>query len=386
FHIGQETRAWFKAQRDLKLQAYAAQAEEFQAWRATHGVEAQHYDAMWSQGLPADFDQAMSAGTALEKASSRKHSGRAINVLAKLAPFLVGGSADLAESNCSPIKDAGSVQKSPQGSFTGRNINFGVREHAMAAICNGLALHGAWRPYCATFLQFADYMRPSIRLAALMGARSIFIFTHDSVFLGEDGPTHQPVEHIACLRMMPGLTVWRPGDGLETGMAWAWTAAYAQGPVALCLSRQNLPLIEYPAGFDKASIWKGGYVLHEDAAADLTLIATGGELGTAQEAVKLLAAKGLKARLVSMPSVCVFKSQDSDYRAQVLGSLPRVTFEAGSTGYWASVAGSDALAIGVDGFGLSGPAEDLAKHFGLTAPQVSERILAWAKSKTQARV
>ena len=386
FEVPQPVREWCQARVAEKIRAYDAWEADFGAWRAEEPAKAKAWDAQWAQAV--DESALLQAVEGMDKdvAASRKHGGKILNKLAQLMPWMLGGSADLTESTGVLVKDGGRTGWGKDGVFEGRNIHFGVREHAMAAALNGLNLHGAWRGYGATFLQFADYMRPSIRLAALMGARSIFIFTHDSVFLGEDGPTHQPVEHIACLRMMPGLTVWRPGDGLETGMAWAWTAAYAQGPVALCLSRQNLPLIEYPAGFDKASIWKGGYVLHEDAAADLTLIATGGELGTAQEAVKLMAAKGLKARLVSMPSVCVFKSQDSDYRAQVLGSLPRVTFEAGSTGYWASVAGSDALAIGVDGFGLSGPAEDLAKHFGLTAPQVSERILAWAKSRTQARV
>jgi transketolase len=219
-----------------------------------------------------------------------------------------------------------------------------------------------------------------------MGARSIFVFTHDSIFLGEDGPTHQPIEHIACLRMIPDLAVWRPGDGLETGMAWAWTAGFAQGPAALLLSRQALPLIDYPAGFDKRQIWKGGYVLREDASAELTLIATGSELGTAQEVVGLLAKGGVKARLVSMPSVCVFKQQDPAYQAQVLGPKPRVTFEAGCTDTWPALVGSDSLNIGVDGFGMSAPADELAKHYGLTAPQVAERVLGWisAKAKTKA--
>jgi transketolase len=169
-------------------------------------------------------------------------------------------------------------------------------------------------------------------------------------------------------------------------MAWAWTAGFADGPTALCLSRQNLALIDYPEGFDRKAIWKGGYVLREDPAAELTLIATGSELGTAQEVVGLLAKGGVKARLVSMPSVCVFKAQEADYRARVLGDKPRVTFEAGSTGYWASVVGSDALNIGVDGFGLSGPAEEVAKHFGLSAPQVSERILTWLSQRSTAKV
>ena len=386
FEVPQAVRDWCNARVAQKLKAYDAWEADFGAWRSEEPSQAQAWDAQWAQAVPEATLLKAVEGMDKEKAASRKHGGKILNKLAGLMPWLVGGSADLTESTGVHLKDSGQAGWNKDGVFEGRNIHFGVREHAMGAVLNGLNLHGAWRAYGSTFLQFADYMRPSIRLAALMGAKSIFIFTHDSIFLGEDGPTHQPVEHIACLRMMPGLTVWRPGDGLETGMAWGWTAGFAQGPVALCLSRQNLPLIEYPAGFDKAVIWKGGYVLREDAAADLTLIATGSELGTAQEAVKLMAAKGLKARLVSMPSVCVFKGQDSGYRAEVLGSLPRVTFEAGSTAYWASVAGSDALSIGVDGFGHSGPAEDVAKHFGLTAPQVSERILAWAKSRTQAKV
>jgi transketolase len=318
-------------------------------------------------------------------AASRKHGGKILNNLAKALPWLVGGSADLTESNGVLLKDSTTVKWSPRGIFEGRNIYFGVREHAMGAILNGLNLHGAWRAYGSTFLQFADYMRPSVRLAALMKAKSIFIYTHDSVFLGEDGPTHQPIEHVACLRMIPDLNVWRPGDGLETGMAWGHAAGIADGPTALCLSRQNLPLISYPAGFDPKIIWKGGYVLREDAGAELTLIATGSELGTSQTVLELLAKAGVKARLVSMPCVDVFQQQDEAYRAQVLGKLPRVTFEAGSTGYWASIVGSDALAIGVDGFGLSGPADDLAKHFGLTAPQVSERILNWASARSKAK-
>jgi transketolase len=381
FHVSEETRAWFKTQRQAKLSQYGAAVEAFRAWCAAHPAEAQQHEAMWRQELPQGFEGLISAGMAQEKASTRKHSGKALNALAKIAPWLVGGSADLAESNCSPIKDGGSVHKDAQGGFSGRNINFGVREHAMAAICNGLALHGAWRPYCATFLQFADYMRPSIRLAALMKVRTIFDFTHDSVFLGEDGPTHQPVEHLNALRLIPGLTVWRPADGLETAMAWAWAAKESQGPVALALSRQNLPLSSYPAGFEASQIYKGGYVLQEEAQADLTFIATGSELGTSVEAAKLLASKGLRCRVVSMPSVCVFGRQEASYRKEVLGTKPRVVVEAGSTGLWAGIVGSEALLIGIDSFGMSAPAEDIAKHFGLTAPQIAERVQAWISAQ-----
>jgi transketolase len=385
FEVPTEVRAWCQARVAEKLKAHEQWEKDAKAWRKAQPELAAQWDAQWAQGVDEGVLLQAVEGMEKDKAASRKHGGKVLNALAAQLPWLLGGSADLTESNGVLIKDSTAAKWSPRGVFEGRNIYFGVREHAMAAVVNGLNLHGAWRAYGATFLQFADYMRPSIRLAALMGAKSVFIFTHDSVFLGEDGPTHQPVEHVACLRMMPGLTVWRPGDGLETGMAWAWAAGKAQGPTALCLSRQNLPLIDYPAGFDKQAIWKGGYVLREDAAAELTLVATGSELGTAQEALALLAKAGVKARLVSMPSVCVFKSQDADYRRQVLGELPRVSFEAGSTGYWASVLGSDSLAIGVDGFGLSGPAEDLAKHFGLTAPQVSERILTWLSQRAKVK-
>lgn len=377
FEVPVEVRAWCQARVAEKLKVYEQWEKEFQAWRKAEPALAAQWDAHWEQKVDEAFLLQAVEGMDKEPAASRKHGGKILNKLVKELPWLLGGSADLTESNGVLLKESSAVKWSPRGIFEGRNIYFGVREHAMGAVVNGLNLHGAWRAYGATFLQFADYMRPAIRLAALMGVKSIFVFTHDSIFLGEDGPTHQPVEHIACLRMMPGLSVWRPGDGLETGMAWAWAVGLAQGPTALCLSRQNLPLIEYPAGFDKRQIWRGGYVLREDSAAELTLIATGSELGTAQEVLVWLAKAGVKARLVSMPSVCVFKAQEAAYRAQVLGDKPRVTLEAGSTGYWASVAGSDSLNIGVDGFGLSAPAAELARHFGLTAPQVGERILAW---------
>ena len=383
FEVPGEVREWCAARIAEKMKAFEKWEKDFAAWRKAEPGLAKDWDRQWSQEVDEAFLLKAVEGMDKEKAAGRKHGGKMLNLLAKEYPWLIGGSADLIESNGVLQKESTVARWSPRGVFEGRNIYFGVREHAMAAVVNGLSLHGAWRAYGSTFLQFADYMRPSIRLAALMKARSIFIFTHDSIFLGEDGPTHQPVEHLACLRMIPGLTVWRPGDGLETGMAWAWTFGAAKGAVALCLSRQVLPLIHYPEGFDKRSIWKGGYTLVEDPAAELTLIATGSELATAQEALALMAKAGVRARLVSLPSVCVFKAQDAAYRAQVLGTLPRVTLEAGATAYWASVAGSDSLNIGVDGFGVSGPPDDLAKHFGLTGPQVAERILAWNSERAK---
>lgn len=386
FSVPAEAYDWCKA-RVAEKQAQRAEWEKgVAAWRQADPAAAAAWDAHFEQQASEADLLAAVEGMEKDKAASRKHGGKVLNNLVKRLPWLLGGSADLTESNGVHLKDQAVAGWSAAGVFEGRNVHFGVREHAMGAIANGLSLHGAWRGYGSTFLQFADYMRPSIRLAALMQAKSIFVFTHDSIFLGEDGPTHQPVEHIACLRMIPGLAVWRPGDGLETGMAWSWAAGKAQGPVALLLSRQNLPLIEYPAGFDKKLIWKGGYVLREDAKASLTIVATGSELGTALEAVALMAQKGVTARVVSLPCAEVFKAQDAAYRAQVLGTLPLVSFEAGSTAWWPSLLGSDSLNLGVDSFGLSGPGEDVAKHFGLSAPQVAERMVAWLGTRTQARV
>ncbi len=288
----------------------------------------------------------------------------------------MGGSADLAGSNLTMIKGAPTYAAASPG---GRNFNFGIREHAMGAVLNGLNLHGAWRAYGATFLQFADYMRATIRLAALMGAPSLFVFTHDSIFLGEDGPTHQPVEHLNALRLIPHLSLWRPADGLETAVAWACALKETHRPSVLCLTRQTLPLMPFVEGFDPALIEKGGYVLVEDPAAQLTLIATGSEVGTSVEAMAHLGKAGIKARLVSMPSTDRFLAQDPAYRAGVLGKLPRAVFEAGTTAWWPSLVGSDALCIGLDEFGMSGTGEDVARHFKLDAESVAGRIQAWIK-------
>jgi transketolase len=386
FHVSEETRSWFKAQTQRKKEEYESWNKEFQSWRSSQPSAAADYDLLWKQELPQGFEKTLIQGMAAEKGATRKHSGKVIQGLAKFLPSLIGGSADLAENNHSLIRDSVAVGKEADGLFHGRNIYFGVREHSMAAITNGLALHGAWRPLCATFMQFSDYMRPAIRLAALMKIRSIFDFTHDSVFLGEDGPTHQPVEHLSSLRLIPGLTVWRPADGLESAMAWAWTASEAKGPVAFAFTRQNVAVLPFPEGFDEKQIWRGAYVFAENSKADLTLIASGSELGLALEASKLLSSKGLNARIVSIPSVCVFGRQDEAYRKLVLGTQPRVVIEAGASGLWAGIVGSESLVIGIDSFGLSAPMEDIAKHFGFTPPQVAEKVQMWLAARLKSPV
>jgi transketolase len=264
-------------------------------------------------------------------------------------------------------------------SLKGRILHFGIREHAMAAMVNGLNLHGAWRAFGATFLQFADYCRPSLRLAAFMRVPSVFLFTHDSIFLGEDGPTHQAVEHLASLRVMPCMTVWRPADGLETAMAWCWSMMKAEGPVAMALTRQKVENLPYASGFAPRQIWKGGYVLLDAQDAKATLIGTGSETALCVEAAKLLSAKGLKVRVVSMPSVEVFQAQDEAYRSRVLGNAPLASVEAGVTHLWRGLVGPQGLAIGVDRFGASAPTPVIAEKFGFTPAQVAEKVEVWIK-------
>jgi transketolase len=305
------------------------------------------------------------AGTAL---ASRQSSQQVIELLAELEPTLLGGSADLSGSTGSKAKSQRSVTA---GDFSGNYINYGIREHAMGAIMNGLALHGGWRPYGSTFLAFADYARPSIRLSALMGLPVVYVFTHDSIGLGEDGPTHQPVEHLASLRAIPNLSVIRPADSAETADAWA--AALAAGtPTVLVLSRQTLPAL--PAADRPATnpVARGGYVVSEpDGPRQVTLIGTGSEVGLAVDAARMLAASGIAAAVVSLPSFELFAAQSADYREQVLGGAPRVGVEAGIRQGWDAVLRTDDEFIGMSSFGASGPAEQLYEHFGITVAHLT---------------
>ncbi len=284
---------------------------------------------------------------------------------------MAGGSADLTGSNLT--KHEGSVPVS--GADAGGNyIWFGVREFGMTAICNGLSLHGGFIPYSGTFLTFSDYSRNALRMAALMGIQNIQVFTHDSIGLGEDGPTHQPVEHTASLRLMPNMSVWRPCDAVETAVAWRAAIENETGPTSLVLTRQGLPH-QRRADEQVADIARGGYVLKDsDGTPEILLIATGSEVALALEAADILAADGIKARVVSMPSTDVFDAQESEYRESVLPAAvtARVAIEAGATGGWWRYAGSDGQVIGLDRFGESAPAGELFEHFGFTADHVVE--------------
>jgi transketolase len=251
----------------------------------------------------------------------------------------------------------------------------------MGAITNGLALHGSFVPFGATFLTFSDYMRPSLRLAALMKTRQITVFTHDSIYLGEDGPTHQAVEHLWALRMIPGYTVWRPADGLETAMAWCWAVQEGEpGPHALIFTRQNVNVLTRGAGFDPKVIWRGGYVLADRPSADLGIIATGSEVGLAQDAAKELEDNGIKARVISMPSVERFLAQDEAYRSSVLPrGLKLASLELGRTAPWKQFTGIDGLNLGIDRFGESAPYEALREHFHMTPAAVAREIKTWLR-------
>ncbi|AHB13352.1 transketolase [Dehalococcoides mccartyi] len=318
----------------------------------------------WDKDLDKLFDKAM---------ASREASGLIINTLASRLPALMGGSADLSPSNKTVIKDGGEYEP-PH--YEGRNIHFGVREHAMGAIANGLALHGGIIPYVATFLIFYDYMRPAVRLASLMGQRVIYIFTHDSIGLGEDGPTHQPIEQLAGLRSVPGLVTIRPADSYETAQAWKTAILHKDGPTAIALSRQKLPLLDNSQA-NSVNLSKGAYILAEtDSRPQVALVASGSEVSIAVQAAEILKNKGISSRVVSFPSWQLFEAQPQTYRQSILpASLPRVIIEAGSAQGWCKYLGANGDIISIDHFGASAPAPVLYQHFGLTPENMAEKAL-----------
>jgi len=321
----------------------------------------------WTSSLPTFEDDA--------KVATRGASGTVLNAIAAKLPELVGGSADLAPSNKTFIADGGEVQATSPGD---RNLRFGIREHAMGAVLNGMALHGGVRPFGGTFLVFADYMRPAIRLAALMDQPVIYVFTHDSVWVGEDGPTHQPVEHMLALRAIPGLAVIRPADANETAAAWTVALERTTGPTALLLSRQGLPVLKGAGEIGTEGVARGAYVLSdaESGAPAVVVIGTGGEVTLAVDAAAELAGRGIEARVVSMPSWELFAEQSEDYRRQVLPpAIPRLAVEAGVTLGWRDIVGDTGAMIGIDRFGASAKGAEAAARLGLTVEAVVEKAV-----------
>jgi len=356
------------------------QAEDarFARWRSTRAEQAAAWEAARERRLPEDLIAHLLEGMDTRADATRKHSGEVIQRIVARAPILVGGSADLAGSNNTTIKGASDVGPSASGedAFEGSNVHYGVREHAMAAITNGMALDGTFVPFAGTFMVFSDYMRPSLRLAALMKVRSTFAFTHDSIFVGEDGPTHQPIEQLDALRAIPGLTLFRPADGVETAMAWAWVLLHAEGPTALALTRQGVPALEREAPFAPEDVWKGAYLLREGGPQpDVVLVATGSEVAVAAEAARKLDAEGLQVRVVSAPSLERFAAQGDDYRDALLPrGVPVVAVEAARGESFRGLTGRDGLVYGLDRFGLSAPWKDLAEHFGYVPDKLAEAV------------
>ena len=372
FYVAAEAQAYLGA-------AAAAGARLNAEWidlRRRYEVDFPDEAALFQQMLEDNFEVSLDVEELFNPAkamATRASSGIVLNAIAPQVPTLLGGSGDLTPSNKTDLKGAADLKR---GDFSGRYIRFGVREHAMCGILNGMALHGGVRPYGGTFLVFSDYMRPSIRLAALMEAAVIYVFTHDSIGVGEDGPTHQPVEHFMALRAIPNLTVIRPADAVETAAAWLAALANTSGPTALILTRQNLPNL----GTTVSQALNGGYVLHEATdetgqavVPDVILIGTGSEVQLAVRAREMLAREGVAARVVSLPSWELFAAQPEEYRESVLprSVRARVAVEAGITEGWGEYVGLDGLAVGFNRFGASAPYEVVYKKLGVTAEAVA---------------
>ena len=348
---------------------------KFAEYARAYPAEAAEFTRRMSGELPTNWKQHVTDSIAAinakgETVATRKASQIAINALVKVLPEFLGGSADLTGSNLTNWEGCHPIRHGNPGNY----ISYGVREFGMAAIMNGVALHGGLLPFGGTFLMFSEYSRNALRMAALMKQRVIHVFTHDSIGLGEDGPTHQPVEQTATLRMMPNMDVWRPCDTVETIVAWVHAVENKTGPTSLILSRQNLPFVKRDDA-TLANISKGGYVLKDAGGAKAIIIATGSEIDLALKAQGALAAEGIPVRVVSMPSTNCFDKQDAAYQLSVLPrGLPRVAVEAGVTGFWRKYVGLEGAVVGIDSFGESAPAGDLFKYFGFTAENVVKAV------------
>lgn len=364
FHLPDEVVAWFRSRDGERRTAR-------EAWEAR--LAASPRAGEWEQVCNRDLSDVIDriswpSWPAGSEVSTRKAGGRVIAAVAEKLPTLLGGSADLAGSNVTYVANGGDVTADD---FTRRNLHFGIREHAMGAICAGLALHG-FVPYCATFLVFHDYMRPAVRLAAMMKQRVIYVYTHDSIFVGEDGPTHQPIEQLMALRGIPNLVTLRPADANEVSVAWRVALSRKDGPTALLLTRQDLPVMDRTVLGAAEGVSRGGYVLREARAPlAVVIIATGSEVAVALQAADRLEAEGVGARVVNLASWELFDAEPTAYRRSVLpAGVPRVTVEAGRTLGWERYAGLDGAMVGIDRFGVSAPGEQVAEYLGITVDGV----------------
>ncbi len=374
FYVPETVRALFAERAEDGKKEHAAWKKTVAAFTAKGGPAADLYGKIMARAVPANLFEELCKAAPTKDAATRAQGGVVEQRAAALVPSLVGGSADLNPSTKTYIEGSEAISK---GHFEGRNVHFGIREHAMGAFVNGMAVSDGFIPFGSTFLIFSDYMRPAIRLAALSHLQSIFVYTHDSVYLGEDGPTHQPVEHYWALRLIPNLDFVRPCDALECAMAWTHALERRTGPTAIALSRQKLANLPRPDGFDNRTMLKGAYVLADAKDPTIIVIATGSEVEVAVGAKKILDEKGERVRVVSAPCWTLFERQDAAYRDSVLPRGPRrVAIEIGVTEPWRGVVGLDGLVIGHDTFGASAPDKVLAKEFGFTPEAVAAKIRA----------
>ncbi|MBX3174107.1 MAG: transketolase [Gemmatimonadaceae bacterium] len=378
FHVPDAALAHWRLAKERGVNLQAEWMRRFADYTKIFPSEAKELGRRWHGDLPAGWEKAIPEFTAENgNIASRAASGIVLNAIAPAVPELIGGSADLTGSNLTNIKGSAVYQPAQRG---GRNFHFGIREHAMGSVMNGMALHGGIIPYGGTFLVFADYMRPAIRLAALMKQQVIYVFTHDSIGLGEDGPTHQPVEHLTALRCIPNLLVLRPADANETAEAWRAAVKHRTGPVALVLTRQKLPLIDRTTHGAARGLAQGGYVLKdapEGSTPSAVILATGSEVEIALKAQSQLAAEGIATRVVSMPSMELFAEQDAAYRESVLpAGVRRVAVEAAHPMSWYRWVGADGAIVGIETFGASAPYQKLYQEYGITAEAVVAAVKA----------
>lgn len=378
FDIPEEVYATFKeAAKRQGEQEEQAWHDKFEAYRAAYPELAAEFENAMEGDLPADFASEVPVYEAGKSVATRSSSGDVINALAKKLPSFFGGSADLASSNKTTMKGAGDFSATD---YAGRNIWFGVREFAMGAALNGMALHGGVHVFGATFFVFSDYVRPAIRLSALMGLPVTYVFTHDSIAVGEDGPTHEPIEHLASLRAMPNLNVIRPADANESAEAWKQAILSPNTPTALVLSRQNLPVLETTATLAEEGVARGGYIVSPATkeTPDAILIAAGSEVSLAVEAQKALLADGIDVSVVSMPSTFAFDQQDAAYKQSVLPKAvtKRLAIEMGATQSWYKYVGLDGDVLGIDTFGASAPGDLVIEKYGFTVENVVNKVKA----------
>ena len=376
FFVPDEARAHWTTMVAERAVTHAEWETRFAAFSASNAAAAAEFTRRMNGDLPANWEASLPTFTAeTGNVASRASSATVLNAIGNTIPEFIGGSADLTGSNLTLRKGDQTYSATNRAA---RYIHYGVREHGMGAVMNGLALHGGIVPYSGTFLVFSDYMRPAIRLAALMKVRSIYVFTHDSIGLGEDGPTHQPIEHLSALRVIPNLLVLRPGDATEVAECWRVAINHRTGPSAIVLSRQKLPFLNIPTATARAGVEHGGYILADSPTSPkIVLMATGSEVGLAMKVRDVLSARGVPARVVSMPSMELFYQSDAAYRAQVLpASVPRLAIEAAHPMSWWHLIAGNGDVVGLDHFGASAPAETLYREFGLAVDPIVARAIS----------